>query len=103
MSVDNDAIDDLYKLEDLCHEDAENVMIPANQWAEFEDQVAEQADGEERQILEYIQRQALSQKRLRRLSRLPSSRLHSKKRNRCRPRMFCNPSPLPFVSQSASR
>jgi hypothetical protein len=91
MSVDNNAVDDLYKLEDLCHEDVGNVMIPANLWAEFEDQVAEQADDEEKQILEYIRRQALIQKRLRRQSGLPTSRLHSQKRNRCRPRMFCNP------------
>jgi hypothetical protein len=88
MSADNSALDDLYRLEDLCHEDIENVMIPANLWAEFEDEVAEQADDEEKQILEYIQRQALIQKRLRRLSRLPSSRLHPQKRNRCRPRML---------------
>jgi hypothetical protein len=80
--------EDLYKLEDHCHEHIENAKISADFWAEFEEQVGDQIDDEEKQILEYIRKQALIQKRLRRLSRLPSSRLHSIKRNRCRPRMW---------------
>jgi len=81
-------IEDLYKLEDLCRQHTENVKIPADLWAEFEEQVDEQIDDEEKQILDCIRKQILIQKRLRRLSRLPASRLHSPKCNRCRPRML---------------
>ena len=81
-------IEDLYKLEDKCRQDVESAHIPADLWADFEEEVDEEIDDEERQILDYIRKQVLVQKRLRRLSTLPSSRLHSLKRNRCRPRML---------------
>jgi len=88
MSVHTTTIEDLYKLEDLCHKDIESAKIPADLWAEFEEQVEEQIDDEEKQILEFIRKQILIQKRLRRLSKLPSSRLHSLRRNICRPRLL---------------
>jgi len=86
MSADTTTTERLHNPEDSSQEDIGNIEISAHLGTGCEERVDEQLDDEEEQILEYIRKQSLIQRRLRRLNRLPSSRLHSSKLNRCRPR-----------------